>query len=119
MKQYLKIIKLALLFMFSLVNAIDAAQTLTFIQMGIEVNIFTMDYPQIWLALKLIFTFGLPIGLYRLDVYLSTKPKEGFLSTLRWFVLLTYASVFLADILYLQLIIRNMTFLGRLFTLSP
>jgi len=113
-KKLEKLIKITLLSAFCIVNAIDMIQTFAFLRMGIESNSFAVNYPSLWFPLKIALTFGLPLGLYRLDVYLKSRKSEGFLWYLKWFVILTYASILLADILYARLILRNMSILGRL-----
>jgi len=114
MKKSEKLIKIVLLSAFCILNIIDMIQTLAFLRMGIESNPFVVNYPSLWFPLKIAFTFGLPLGLYRLDVYLKSRQSEGFLSYLKWFVILTYASIILADILYVVLVFGNMYILGSL-----
>jgi len=87
-------------------------QTLAALKMGIEGNPFVVYFPQLWFPLKFVFAFGLPLGLYRLDVYLKSRKTEGFLSFLKWFVLLVYISIFFADLLYASLVSSNMPLLG-------
>jgi len=109
-----KLIKASLLFAFCLLNAIDTAQTLAFLRMGIEGNLFARNNPQLWLVLKLAFTFGLPIGVFRLDLYLESKDDEGLFSYLKGLVSIVYLVVLFADIYYLSLVLRNTAILGRL-----
>jgi len=82
--------------------------------MGIEENLFAVYYPQLWVLLKFAFTFGLPVGLYLTDVYLETKEGEGSFSYLKKFVAVAYLFIFLADIFYLTLVMKNISILGRL-----
>jgi len=112
MKKSEKLIKIALLSAFCVLNVADMLQTLTFLKMGIEGNPLVVYHPQLWFPLKFAFAFGLPLGLYHLDVYLKSRKSEGFLSHLRWFVRLVYISIFFADILYGLLVFRNMPVLS-------
>jgi len=114
MDMFEKLVKTALLYAFCFLNAIDMVQTLAFLRLGIEGNLFVVYYPQLWFVLKFVFTFGLPVGLYRLDVYLEPKEDEGFFSYLKKFVAFVYLIVFFADIYYLSLVMRNISILGRL-----
>lgn len=105
------LIKICLLYFFSLLNAIDLAQTFHFLRLGIESNPFAVHYPQLWFLLKFAFTFGLPIGLHRLDTYLDEKEEGGaFYDFLKSLLLLLYFTVLLADIFYLGVVLRNMSF---------
>jgi len=113
MYSFERLVKAMLLFVFSVLNAIDMAQTIAFLRMGIEGNIFAVAYPQLWFALKSIFAFGLPLGLYYLDLYLETKEEEGFYEYLNRLLGFFYIIIFLADLFYLQLVIRNTAILGR------
>jgi len=107
-----KLLKLGLLSTFSLLNAIDLVQTLSFLKMGIEGNPFVVQYPYLWFPLKLALTFGFPIGVFQLDLYLTKKDDEGIVSRLRSLVNLVYLTVVLADVFFLFLVLRNMSILG-------
>jgi len=109
-----RIIKTAVLSAFCFLNVIDMVQTLNFLRMGIEGNFFVVYYPQLWFLLKFLFTFGLPVGLYRLDSYLEAREDEGAFAFLNKFVAVVYIIVFFADIFYLSIILRNISILGRL-----
>lgn len=113
MDTFEKLIKAFVLFVFSLLNAIDLVQTMVFLRMGIEGNIFAVSYPQLWFALKAAFAFALPIALYYIDDYLETKEDEGLYAYLDRFVDFVYVILFLANIYYLQLVIRSTRILGR------
>jgi len=113
MDTFEKLIKASVLFVFSLLNAIDMVQTTAFLQRGIEGNIFAVSYPQLWFALKAAFAFALPIALYYIGDYLDTKEDEGLYLYLDRFVDFVYVIVFFANIYYLQLVIRNTRILGR------
>jgi len=108
-----KLIKTAVLSAFFFLNAIDMVQTLAFLRMGIEGNFFVVYYPQLWFLLKFLFTFGLPVGLYRLDSHLEAKEDEGVFTFLNKFVAVVYIIVFFADVFYLSIILRNISILGR------
>lgn len=114
MDTFEKFVKTALLYAFCFLNAIDMVQTLAFLRMGIEGNLFAVYYPQLWFLLKFAFTFGLPVVLYRLDVYLEAKEDEDSFSYLKGFVAVVYFFVFFADVFYLSLVVRNISVLGRL-----
>ena len=114
METFERILKKSLLYVFCLLNAVDIAQTLSFLRMGIESNPFAVYYPYIWFPLKFLFTFGLPLGLYQLDVYLDEKEDEGFYDLLKSLVGLTYLMVLVADAFFLFVVLRNMSILGRL-----
>ena len=114
METFERILKINLLYVFCLLNAIDMAQTLSFLRLGIESNPFAVYYPYIWFPLKFLFTFGLPLGLYQLDVYLDKKEDEGFHNFLKSLVGLTYFMVLIADIFFFSVVLRNMSILGRL-----
>lgn len=103
-----------MLYIFCLLNAIDMAQTISFLRMGIESNPYAVYYPYLWFPLKFIFTFGLPLGLYKLDVYLEEKEDEGFYNFLRTLTGLTYFMTLIADIFFLYVVLRNITILGRI-----
>jgi len=113
MDTFEKLIKAFVLFVFSLLNAIDMVQTMDFLQMGIEGNILAVSYPQLWFALKAAFAFALPITLYYIDAYLETKEDEGLYAYLDRFVDFVYVIVFFANIYYLQLVMKNTRILGR------
>ena len=112
MVDFEKLIKLALLNAFCFLNAIDFVQTLSFLRMGVEGNLFVVYYPYLWFPLKLVLAFGFPLGLYQLDLYLTKKEDDGIISSLRSFVNLAYLTVLLADIFFLFLVLRNMSVLG-------
>jgi len=114
MDSFEKLIKITLLSAFSLLNAVDMIQTVTFLRLRIEGNLFAVNYPQLWFLLKIVLTFGLPLGLYLLDVYLETKEDDGFFSYLKGFVSLAYILIFFADIFFLALVLRNIAILRRL-----
>lgn len=114
METFERILKRSLLYMFCLLNAIDMAQTFSFLRLGTESNPFAVFYPYIWFPLKFLFTFGLPLGLYQLDVYLDKKEDEGSHNFLKSLVGLTYFMVLIADIFFLSVVLRNMSILGRL-----
>jgi len=112
MEYFEKLLKLGILSTFCFLNAIDFVQTMAFLRMGIEGNPFAVHYPLLWFSFKLALAFGLPIGLYQLDIYLTKKEDEGFVLSLRLFVDLVYLTVLLADLFFLSIILRNMSFLG-------
>jgi len=114
MDTFEKLVKTALLYAFCFLNAIDIVQTLAFLKMGIEGNLFAVYYPQLWFLLKFAFTFGLPVVLYRLDVHLEAKEDESPFSYTRGFVAIAYLFIFFADIFYLTLVMKNISILGRL-----
>jgi len=114
MEPFEKLFKTSLLSMFGLLNIIDMIQTVSFLQMGIEGNQFVVHYPYLWFPLKLSFAFGLPIGLYWLDLYLDEKEDEGIFAFLKLSVYLMYLMVLLADFFFLSLVLRNARILGRL-----
>jgi len=107
-----KLLKLGILSTFCFLNAIDFVQTMAFLKMGIEGNPYAVHYPFQWFSFKLALAFGLPIGLYQLDTYLTKKNDEGFISSLRLFVDLAYLTVLLADLFFLSIVLKNMSFLG-------
>jgi len=109
MEYFEKLLKLGLLYTFCFLNAIDFVQTLAFLRMGVEGNLFVVYYPYLWFPLKFVLAFGFPIGLYQLDLYLTKREDEGIISSLRSFVNLTYLIVLLADIFFLFLVLRNMS----------
>jgi hypothetical protein len=115
METFESLLKKGLLYMFCLLNAIDFAQTLTFVKWGIEKNPYAVYYPYIWFPLKLLFTFGLPLGIYQLDVYLEKRKNNGLQVFLRYLLGLTYLMILFADIFFLFVVLRNMAILGRLF----
>jgi len=112
MEYYEKLLKLGILYTFCFLNAIDLVQTLSFLRMGIERNPLAVYYPYLWFPLKFVLAFGLPIGLYQLDLYLTKKENGSIISSLRPFVDLVYLVVLLADIFFLFLVLRNMSILG-------
>jgi len=107
-----KLLKLGILYAFCFLNAIDFVQTLAFLKMGIEGNPLAVEYPYLWFPFKFAFAFGLPIGLYQLDLYLSKKEEEGMTSSVGSFVDFVYLIVLLGDIFFLSIVLRNMSFLG-------
>jgi len=109
-----KLVKTALLYTFCFLNVIDMAQTVAFLRMGIEGNSFVVYYPHLWFLLKFGIALGLPLGLYRLDVYLDAKEDEGFFSSMEMFVNFLYVIVLFADLFFFSLVLRNMSILGRL-----
>lgn len=113
METFERILKQGLLYVFCLLNAIDLAQTLSFIRMRIESNLFAVYYPHLWFPLKFLFTFGLPIGLYQLDLYLNKKGSEEFSSFLSSLIGFAYFMVLVADIFFLSVVLRSMSLLGR------
>lgn len=114
MEKFVMLLKRGLLYVFCLLNAIDMAYTVYFLRVGMESNPFTVRYPQLWFLFKFIFTFGFPIGLYKLDVYLEEKEDEGFHDFLRSLTSLLYLMVLIADIFYLSLVWRSMSIMRRL-----
>jgi len=115
MDEFEKPIKTALLSAFSFLNAVDMVQTLAFLRVGIEGNPFVIYYPELWFPLKFVFTFGLPLGVYRLDNYLEAKKDEGIFPYLKGLVAFAYVSIFFADLFFLSLVLRNTTIFGGLF----
>lgn len=109
-----RVLKKGLLYVFCLLNAIDMAQTVSFLRMGIESNPYAVFYPYLWFPLKFLFAFGLPVGLYQLDIYLDEKEDEGFYGFLKSLVGLTYFMILVANIFFLSIVLRNMAILGRL-----
>jgi len=114
MESFERLLKRSLLYVFCLLNAIDMVQTSSFLRMGMESNPYAVYYPHLWFPLKFLFTFGLPLGLYQLDIYLEKKEDEGIYTFLKSLVRLTYFMVLLADVFYLSVVMRNMSILGRL-----
>jgi len=115
MEAFEMLLKKGLLNVFCLLNAVDMVQTLSFLRMGIESNPYVIYYPYLWFPLKFLFTFGFPIGLHQLDVYLDEKEDEGFFSFLESLVGLMYFMVLVADLFFLSVVLRNISILGRLF----
>ena len=113
METFEMLLKKGLLYVFCILNAIDLVQTLSFLRMGIESNPYVIYYHYLWFPLKFLFTFGLPIGLYQLDVYLNEKEDEGFFSFLESLVGLMYFMVLVADFFFLYVVLRNISILGR------
>lgn len=108
-----KAIKITLLSTFCFLNVVDTAHSIVFLNMGIESNPFALYHPQLWVVFKLAAAFGLPLGLYRADIYLAGKEDEGFTSDLKWVVAFFYLIMFFADILYLSIVLRNISVLGH------
>ena len=111
----MKTTRLLSLFTFSLLNAIDLVQTISFLKMGIESNLFAVYYPEIWFPLKFAFTFGLPICLLKLDNY--SRKREYNSQTLNFLdlsVMVMYIIILIADLFYIQLVLRNISILGRI-----
>jgi len=107
------LLKKGLLYVFSLLNAIDMSQSVSFIDLGIESNQFAVHYPYLWFPFKFVFTFGFPIGLYKLDVYLQDKEDKHSYYFLRSLVGLLYFTVLIANIYFFRIVLRNMSTLGR------
>lgn len=107
-----KLFKLGILYAFCFLNAIDLVQTLAFLRMGIEGNRFAVEYPYLWFPLKLALAFGLPIGLYQLDLYLSKKEDEGSTFSIGSLVDLVYLIILFGDIFFFSVVLRNIHFLG-------
>jgi len=118
MESFEKLLKLGVLYTFCLLNAVDLVQTLSFLRMGIEANPLVVSYPHLWFPLKLALTFGLPFGLYHLDLYLTRKEEaedeNGVFSFVKGLVGLVYFVVLAADVFFLSLVLRNMSILSRL-----
>jgi len=112
MEYFEKLLKLGVLYAFCFLNAIDLVQTLSFLRMGIEGNPFVVYYPYLWFPLKFVLAFGLPIGLYQLDLYLTKKENGSVICSIRPFVDLFYLTLLVADIFFLFLVLRNMSILG-------
>lgn len=114
MQAFEKIVKVGLLYAFCFLNVVDLLQTLYFIEIGIERNPFAVFYPHLWIALKIVFTFGIPVGLYLFDLFLEEKGDGGiFHTSMKSFVPLIYFIIFFADIYFLLLVLKNMRILGR------
>jgi hypothetical protein len=114
METFESLLKKGLLYLFCLLNAIDFAQSLTFVRWGIEGNPYAVHYPHLWFPLKFVFTFGLPLGIYQLDIYLKKRKNEklhNFLSHLLGFA---YFTILIADIFFLIIVLRNMEIFRRL-----
>ena len=107
-------LKTGLLFLFSLLNAIDLVQTMHSLRRGIEANPFAVYYHQLWFAVKFALTLGLPLGLHKLDIYLQKEERGGSHDFLGYLAVLLYLVVLLADILLIFIVLRNMSVLGRL-----
>jgi hypothetical protein len=116
MDRFEKFAKISLLSGFCLLNAIDIIQTLEFLRMGIEANLFVVYNPLQWAILKGAFTFGLPPILYLIDIYLDAKTdeEESLFWYLRKLVGVSYVVVLLADLFFLSVVLGNMSILGRL-----
>jgi hypothetical protein len=112
MEKLQTLFKTSLLVTFSLLNTIDLVQTISFLRAGVESNSFAIDYPYLWIPLKLVLAFGFPLALYKLDVYLKAKTDDS-----RWFfrALLTvmYFTVLMADLYSLLVIIHNVSYMRR------
>jgi hypothetical protein len=106
LEKFQTLFKTSLLVAFSLLNSIDLVQTMFFLRAGVESNSFAVHYPYLWIPLKSVFTFGLPLVLYKLDVYLRGKADDS-----HWFLraLLTvmYFAVLMADLYFLLVILHN------------
>lgn len=113
MHTFEKLLKLISLAVFSFLNALDMVQTAAFLKMGLEGNPLVLNDPQLWFALKFAFTFGMPTGLYVLDVYTEVMEHAAFLRYLRAFIALSYLAIAWADIFFLSLVLRNISILGR------
>ncbi len=114
MKRLETLLKTGLLFLFSLLNAIDLVQTMHFLRRGIEANLFAVYYPHLWFTVKLALTLGLPFSLHKLDIYLQKEDRGGFHDFLGYLAVLLYLVVLLADILLISIVLRNTSVLGRL-----
>jgi len=114
METFEALLKKGLLFVYCLLNTIDMLQTVSFLRMGIESNPLAVHHPHIWFPFKFIFSFGFPLGLYKLDVYVEKKEDEGSYDLLRPLVGILYLTVLIADIVYFSIVLRNMSILGRL-----
>jgi hypothetical protein len=114
MEAFESFIKKGLLYFFCLLNTLDMAQTISFLRVRMESNPYAVNYPYIWFPLKILLAFGLPIGLYQLDIYLDEKGEEGFFNFLRSLVAFTYLTVLVADIFFLYVVLRNISILGGL-----
>jgi len=114
MDTFERLIKIAVLSAFCLFNTVDMVQTTVFLRMGIERNAFAVSSPPLWFALKVALTFGLPTGLYYLDTYLERKEDERDYTHMDTVIDFFYAIIFLADIFYLLLVMRNAAILGRI-----
>jgi len=112
MEYFERLVKLGLLYAFCFLNAIDFVQTISFLRMGIEGNLFAVHYPYVWFPMKFALAFGFPLGLYQIDLYLAKKEDEGIISSLRYFIDFVYLTVLLADVFFLFLVLRNMSILG-------
>jgi len=108
-----RLVKSALLLVFSLLNVVDMVQTTAFLRMGIEGNLFAVHYPLLWFAFKASVALGLPVGLSLLDSYLDDKDDEGFYAFLKQFASALYIIVFLADIVFFLQVSKNTAVLGR------
>jgi hypothetical protein len=114
MKTFETLLKRGLLYVFSLLNAIDMVQTMSFLKLGIESNQFAVYYPNLWFILKIVFTFGLPVGLFKLDTYLQAKKNGDTHDFLKSLVSLLYLTIIFADIYFLVIVSRNISILGRI-----
>ena len=112
MESFEKLVKSALLFAFCLLNVIDMIQTTAFLKMGIEGNLFAVYNPLLWSILKILFAFGLPVGLSLLDNYLDNKSGEGHYMLLKKVASALYVIIFFADIFFLFQVSRNTALLG-------
>ena len=112
MEKLQTIFKASLLVTFSLLNAIDLVQTISFLRTGVESNSFAVDYPYLWIPLKFVLTFAFPVALYKLDAYLRGKNYYS-----RWFwralLTVTYFAVLMADLYFLLVVIHNVSFIKR------
>jgi hypothetical protein len=112
MEKLQTLFKTSLLVTFSLLNAIDLVQTISFLRAGVESNSFAVDYPYLWIPLKFVFLFGFPLALYKLDVFLRGKTDDS-----RWFwralLTVTYFAVLIADLYFLLVVIHNVSFIKR------
>jgi hypothetical protein len=112
MEKLKTLFKTSLLVTFSLLNAIDLVQTISFLRAGVESDSFAVDYPYLWIPLKFVLILGFPLVLYKLDVYLTGKTDDS-----RWFLrallTVTYFAVLMADLYFLLVIIHNVSFMRR------
>ena len=109
MKKFEVFLKRGLLYVFCLLNAIDMAQTVYFVRVGLESNLFAVYYPYLWFPFKFAFAFLFPIGLMKLDGYLEESEDGEFHDFLRSLVGLLYFAVLIGDIFFLSLVLRNMS----------
>jgi len=115
MGKIVNVLKVVLLLTFWLLNIIDMVQAVSLLRLGLESNPYVVFYPHLWFPFKFFFTFGFPIGLYKLDAYLDRREDGDFSRFLESVVGLLYVAFLLADMFYLFVVLRNMSTLGSLF----